>query len=404
MDVNIWWNSTLELLEQAYQWQEFTCKWLKNTKYSDYWPLFTTQDEWTMVKYVLEVIRPFRYWTLWMTKWHTVTLHHVISVYNDMFDHMDDMMRALAKKKKQWKEDFNIAMKFTRQKLSKYYSEGTSMTGMLLILAHILDPFQKLRLCRKWDNGLDINPEDETSYITEYQEPFLKYVPNKNCVEHRRLPVTTPKSLPNNNLVSSPMASRSGQSSYDPYDLSSDDEEYLMRTNVVETSPGRNNCEACLMTAARLYSIIRPELLQNSGQINRNLNHYQSDPMVISSTFWLLGIGDWWRQEEVSHSKYADLSNVAPNICSIIPQCVGVEARFSLWRDVIGWRQSKTTGGTPCEKVEVRQFARANTGVLAGDDQVLDTTSTGNDMEMKRAEEQRKFPRMAKVHHLLEMW
>ena len=34
-----------------------------------------------------------------MAKRHTVTLHQVITVYNDMFDHMDGVMRALAKKK-----------------------------------------------------------------------------------------------------------------------------------------------------------------------------------------------------------------------------------------------------------------------------------------------------------------
>jgi len=33
-----------------------------------------------------------------MLKRHTVTLHHVNTVYNDMFDHMDGVMRALAKK------------------------------------------------------------------------------------------------------------------------------------------------------------------------------------------------------------------------------------------------------------------------------------------------------------------
>jgi len=33
-----------------------------------------------------------------MSKWHAVTLHHVITVYNDIFDHMDGVMRALAKK------------------------------------------------------------------------------------------------------------------------------------------------------------------------------------------------------------------------------------------------------------------------------------------------------------------
>jgi len=79
-----------------------------------------------------------------MSKRYTVTLHHVITVYNDMFDHMDGVMRALANKKTQWMEDLFCAVKFARQKLSKYYSEVTPMTGMLLISAHILDSFRKL--------------------------------------------------------------------------------------------------------------------------------------------------------------------------------------------------------------------------------------------------------------------
>ena len=119
MDVKTSWNSILELLESAYRLPEFTCEWLNNPKYSDYRPLFTSQDEWTIVKYVMEVLRAFRYWTLWMSKRHTVTLHHVITVFNDMFDHMDGVMRALAKKKTPWKEDLFFAVKFPRQKLSK---------------------------------------------------------------------------------------------------------------------------------------------------------------------------------------------------------------------------------------------------------------------------------------------
>ena len=103
MDVKTRWNSTLELLEHAYRLREFTREWLQNPKYSEYRPLFTTQDEWTIVKYVIDVLRPFRYWTLWMSTRHTVTLHHVITAYNDMFDPMDGVMQALAKKKTQWK-------------------------------------------------------------------------------------------------------------------------------------------------------------------------------------------------------------------------------------------------------------------------------------------------------------
>jgi len=95
-----------------------------------------------IVKYVMEVLRPFRYCTLWMWKRHTVTLHHVITVYNDMFDHMDGMMWPLAKKMTQWKEHFSFAVKLARQRLSNYYAEVIPITGMLLIAAQILDQFR----------------------------------------------------------------------------------------------------------------------------------------------------------------------------------------------------------------------------------------------------------------------
>jgi len=204
---------------------------------------------------------------------------------------------------------------------------------------------------------MDINPEDETSYTTQYQEAFLKYVENEYCDKHRRVPVNKLQRLPSSNHISSATALRSCQSSFDPYDLSSDDEECLTPNNETETTPGRSDCAACLLTAARLYLNSPPEAPKNWGQINPNLNDYHSDPMEFSSTFWIPDITDWWCQQEETHSKYADLSNVAPNIFSLIPHCVGVEASFSLGLDVIGWRQSKSTGETLREKVVVRQFA-----------------------------------------------
>jgi hypothetical protein len=81
-----------------------------------------------------------------------------------------------------------------------------------------------------------------------------------------------------------------------------------------------------------------------------------------------------------------------------------VEACFSLGRDVIKWRKSKTNGETLREKVVVRQFALPSSGLLAGDDPVLDPDSTDNDMELKREAEEKNLHRMAKVHNFLEMW
>jgi len=114
------------------------------------------------------------------------------------------------------------------------------------------------------------------------------------------------------------------------------------------------------VSARRPYSDLLPGLPQNWGQMSPNYIDYHSDPMQISGTFWIADITDWWRPQEETHSKYANLSNVARNILSIIPYGVGVEASFSLGRDVIGWRQSKTTAKTLHEKVVISELTQAN--------------------------------------------
>jgi len=200
------------------------------------------------------------------------------------------------------------------------------------------------------------------------------------------------------------MPSQSSQSSFDPYDLSSGDEEYITSKHLAKMTPGRSDRTARLLTAARLYLNSPPESPKNRGQVNLNLDDYHSDPMGITSTFRIPDIVEWWRQQEETNSKYADLSNAAHGIFSIILHSVGVEASFSRGQDVIGRRQSKTTGETVQERVVVRQYAHAYNGRLAGDDLVLNMSETDNDLELKREAEVRKLHRMAKVHDFLEMW
>jgi hypothetical protein len=45
-----------------------------------------------------------------------------------------------------------------------------------------------------------------------------------------------------------------------------------------------------------------------------------------------------------------------------------------------------------------------NDEILAGDDQVLDTTSSDNDMEMERVAKQKKLHCMAKAGNIFEIW
>lgn len=107
-----------------------------------------------------------------MSKKHTVTLHHVFTLYNVMFDYMDGVMKVLAKMKSQCEEELYLAVKLARQTLSTFNPDVTPTTGALLTSAHLLDPFQTLQSVRKWDKGMDINPDDNTSYITQYQKAF----------------------------------------------------------------------------------------------------------------------------------------------------------------------------------------------------------------------------------------
>jgi len=119
----------------------------------------------------MEDLRPFHYWTLWMSKRHTVTLHHIITFYNNMFDHMDGVMRVLAEKMTQWREDLYIAETVVHQKLSKYYAEVTPMTGLHLISENIFDSIREWRLFRKWDKAIDSIPEDEPYILPNTRRP-----------------------------------------------------------------------------------------------------------------------------------------------------------------------------------------------------------------------------------------
>jgi len=132
-------------------------------------------------------------------------------------------------------------VKLARQKLSKYYAEVTPMMGMLLISAQIADPSQKLQSLRKSDKQMDINPEDETSCSTQYQEASLKDVENGYCPKNQHEPVNELETVPSNNLLPSATASGCYQLSFGPYDLSSNDEEYVTPNNVAETTPGRSD-------------------------------------------------------------------------------------------------------------------------------------------------------------------
>jgi hypothetical protein len=153
---------------------------------------------------------------------------------------------------------------------------------------------------------------------------------------------------------------------------------------VAENVLGQNNPAVGFSTAARLFLNLLRESPKDWEHVNLSLNDYDTDSIEICSIFWLPDITDRWRQHEEMHPKYNNVPIIPYNITYIIPHGVGVEAGCSLGRDVIGWRQSKTTCESLHGNVVLKQFADATHGILAGDDPPLDTMDAANACELKR--------------------
>jgi len=251
---------------------------------------------------------------------------------------------------------------------------------------------------------MDINPDNEAFYTTQYRDAFPKHVENHHCAKHQRVPVKEHESSSSSNIITSATASESKHSCFDSYDWSCNDEEYLQPNNVAERTPGQSDRAADLLTAAGLYLNSPPEAPNNWWRINPNFNDDHSDPTEIISTYWYLDITYWWRQQEQRHWKYTKLLKVPWDAFSIIPLSVGGEARFSLGRGGISWRPSKTTGKTIGAKIVVRMLTWANNGIVAGNNPEMNTKNTANDLEMNKVAKKRKFHRMAEVHDFLVMW
>jgi hypothetical protein len=80
------------------------------------------------------------------------------------------------------------------------------------------------------------------------------YVDNEYWAKHRRVVFNTAEHVLSRNLIPSAMSSASRQLRFDPFDLSSVDEKYILHTFLAQTTPRGSYRAACMLTVARLDS------------------------------------------------------------------------------------------------------------------------------------------------------
>jgi hypothetical protein len=143
------------------------------------------QEDWRQVEYLLLLTKPFFDFTNVLSKTRDVTVHHVFSIYNRLFNHLDDAESKLKRKAVPWKKRMLQALGAAKRKLSKYYTAtDTASYGKIYAIATILYPSKKLR----YFDSADWRGEG-TDWMKHYrdmlQTEFTRY-------QQEVIPVTTP--------------------------------------------------------------------------------------------------------------------------------------------------------------------------------------------------------------------
>lgn len=131
--------------------------------------LHPTAIEWKQLEYLLELLYPFFLFTSCLSENSGPTVHKVYDIYNNLFDHLDQSINRLARKRAPWKKEILQGLEDAHQKLRKYYHRTYQAEGYIYAIATVLDPMSKLE---KFKKGAWL--DDDTDWYLEYRTVFEK--------------------------------------------------------------------------------------------------------------------------------------------------------------------------------------------------------------------------------------
>jgi len=299
------------MLERSVRLREFTNDWLQT--YAECTPLWSTPEEWRQIEYILEVLQPIRFWTLWLSKTLGITIHRVFQVYQDIFDHLEMQISKLEQKRMQWKVDIREGLVKAKLKAASYYGKTESPRGLLFGIGTCLNPYCKLNLFREWD----LDASGETEYEKSYEKEFIPYY------DLYYAPINN--QAPDMSILQSGLNRRSKQL-------------YSSRHGAV------------ILSAALAYiesdSAIPPPKPDAEGMDPTR----EACPPGI---FYEAKILEWGK---VNTGRFPNLARMARDILAVQGASVGVERVFSMARDVIRYRRSRLKSSTIRSSMLVKSY------------------------------------------------
>ena len=135
-------------------------------------------EEWRQVNYLLYITQPFYKFTTRLSQTKDTTVHNIFRVYNQLFDHLDVLIRRLGKKKVPWKQAMLHSLEVGRDKLKFYYAKTEEIHGNLYAIGTILAPQHKLQFFSGGEYSDDIESRATyKAYLERFLEPYQKPIP-----------------------------------------------------------------------------------------------------------------------------------------------------------------------------------------------------------------------------------
>jgi hypothetical protein len=167
-DVRTRWNSTFLMLRRAKRLRDIFAPFC--TEY-DCEEMLLNDEEWRQVDYLLCITEPFFDYTTQLSKTRDVTAHYIFKIYNKLFEHLEQSMKQLRRKRVPWKQEMLHALEAGRVKLDEYYSQTGGIQGHLYAISTMLAPVNKFKffLTNDWDQ------EWRDTYRNSFQQALIPY-------------------------------------------------------------------------------------------------------------------------------------------------------------------------------------------------------------------------------------
>jgi hypothetical protein len=159
MDVSTRWDSTGLMMIRALRLRHIIDQYTRSFEYAQ--PFALSDSEWKKIQYLVDIVRPFNFFTTNIGRTKSITLPYALSIYNILFERLTESRRRLQTKliASPWVEELIAGIDATEAKLDKYYYKVYTNLGSLYGIGALLNPKLKAESFNQDYCWLDFNAQ-----------------------------------------------------------------------------------------------------------------------------------------------------------------------------------------------------------------------------------------------------